>query len=107
MQGDEVGTKYWVEIYQDWSRKLEVGAIIRDGQLSDYHRIKARILRDQLESLKHAVEHHDEDEHAEHHHHHHHHHHDDHRAEVRRLNARINRTHARLRVAFLEERGAD
>lgn len=104
MQGDEVETKYWIAIYQDWSRKLEVGAFLRDWQLSDYHRIKTRILREQLELLKHEVEHHVEDEHDEHDHHHHHGDDDDHQADIRRLIARIGRSQTRLRVAFLEER---
>ena len=110
MQGDEVETKYWVDIYQDWSRKLEVGAFLRDWQLSDYHRIKTRILRERLELLKHEVEHHAEDvedKHAEHDHHHHGEHDDDHHSEIRHLIAGIGRTHARLRVAFLEERSSE
>lgn len=110
MQGDEVETKYWVDIYQDWSRKLEVGSFLRDWQLSDYHRIKTRILRERLELLKHEVEHHAEDEeeeHAEHDHHHHGEHDDDHHSEIRHLIAGISRTHARLRVAFLEERSPE
>ncbi|MEW4528867.1 permease [Maioricimonas sp. JC845] len=76
---------YWIEIYDDWSRKLEVGAFLRDWKLSDYHRIKARILREQLELLEHEIEHQD-------------------REEIQQLVARVSRSQGRLRTAFIEER---
>ncbi|QDU38000.1 putative permease [Maioricimonas rarisocia] len=76
---------YWIEVYDDWSRKLEVGAFLRDWQLSDYHRMKARILREQLELLEHEIEHQDHEE-------------------VQRLVAKVSRSQSRLKTAFLEER---
>ena len=85
LSGDTVHSKYWLEIYDDWSRKLEVGTFLRDGKLSEYHRIKARILREQLELLEHEVE-------------------DQELDEIRRLVAHIGLTHRRLRVAYTEER---
>ena len=72
---DHPATKYWAERYDDWTRKLEVGAWLRHRELSDYHRWKARLLREQLEVLEHDVE-------------------DDEREKVNRLTARISRTHA-------------
>jgi hypothetical protein len=45
-----------IEAQTSWSRSLEVGTFIRTGKLSEYHRIKAQILRDRLEHLRHAVE---------------------------------------------------
>jgi uncharacterized membrane protein YraQ (UPF0718 family) len=48
-----------IELQESWSRLLEVGTFIRTGKLSDYQRMKARILRDKLDLLKHSVE--DED----------------------------------------------
>lgn len=45
-----------IELQISWSRRLEVGAFIRSGRVSEYHRAKARVLRDKLESLRHAVE---------------------------------------------------
>jgi len=83
--GDAVHAKYWIEIYDDWSRKLEVGTFLRDWELSDYHRMRARLLRDQLELFEHELEHHDTEV-------------------IRRQAARIARTQTRLRIAFLEER---
>lgn len=85
LSGDEVHSKYWIEICDDWSRKLEVGTFLRDWQLSDYHRIKARIFREQLELLEHEVE-------------------DNEPEEVRKLVAKIGRTQIRLTTAFLNER---
>jgi len=85
LSGDEVHAKYWIEIYDDWSRKLEVGTFLRDWKLSDYHRIKARILREQLELLEHEVE-------------------DKEKDEISRMVGHIGRTQSRLRTAYLEER---
>jgi len=81
---DHTETKYWAERYDDWTRKLEVGAYLRHGELSDYHRWKARLLREQLEMLKHEVE-------------------DAERDEVTKLISRISRSHNRMSHAFREE----
>ena len=85
LTGDVTHAKYWIEIYDDWSRKLEVGAFLRDWKLSDYHRMKASLLREQLELLEHEVE-------------------DQEMDEVRTMVAKIGRTQVRLNRAFLEER---
>lgn len=77
-------TKYWAERYDDWTRKLEVGAYLRHGELSHYHRWKARLVREQLEILEHEVE-------------------DKERAEVTRLVPKISRSHNRMKHAFMEE----
>jgi len=81
---DHTETKYWSERYDDWTRKLEVGAYLRHGELSDYHRWKARLLREQLETLEHEVE-------------------DEERDEVMKLIARISRSHNRMSHAFRDE----
>lgn len=81
---DHTETKYWAERYDDWIRKLEVGAYIRQWELSDYHRWKARLLREQLEILEHEVE-------------------EGERDEVSKLISTISRSHNRLRRAFTEE----
>lgn len=85
LAGDTVQAKYWIEIYDDWSRKLEVGTFLRHGSVSSYHHWKAQLLREQLELLKHALEHED-------------------REEARHFVSRVGRTHLRLRTAFLEDR---
>jgi uncharacterized protein len=82
--GDKAQTAYWIEHYCDWSRKMEVGVYLRNWQLSDYHRWKARLLREQLELLKHEVE-------------------DAEMDEVRSLIPKVDRTHRRMRYAFTTE----
>lgn len=77
-------TKYWAERYDDWTRKLEVGAWLRHGELSEYHRWKTRLLREKLEVLEHEVE-------------------DNERDEVRDLVNAISRSHRRMKHAYLEE----
>jgi len=81
---DHTETKYWAERYDDWTRKLEVGAWLRHRELSDYHRWKARLVREQLEVLEHEVE-------------------DGEREATTKLIVRISRSHNRLHRAFTEE----
>lgn len=81
---DHTETKYWAERYDDWTRKLEVGAYLRNGELSEYHRWKARLVREKLEILEHEVE-------------------DGERDEVTKLISQISRSHNRMNYAFLEE----
>lgn len=47
---------YWIPIFDDWTRKLQVSLFLRGGELSDYRRMKASVLRDKLELLEHEVE---------------------------------------------------
>lgn len=84
LAGDHTHAVYWIERMDDWTRKLQVGVYIRRFELSDYHRMKARLLRDKLELLKHEVE----DGHAE---------------EARQLVADIQQSYTRMRTAYLEE----
>lgn len=81
---DHTETAYWAERYNDWTRKLEVGTWLRHRHLSDYHRWKARLVREQLELLKHEVE-------------------DNERDEVMHLISKISQSHKRLRRAYTEE----
>lgn len=76
---------YNIDSYQEWTRKLEVGTFLRTGQLTDYQRWKARLVREQLEMLKHTVE----DGEAE---------------EARQWVSKIQRSHLRMREAFLKEK---
>jgi uncharacterized protein len=84
MSGDRSHAVYWIEQWDDWTRKLQVGVYIRELALSDYHRIKARLLRDKLELLKHEVE-------------------DGHPEEVRQRALDVQTTYTRLRTAYLSE----
>lgn len=87
LTGEQEHALRWIAIYDDWSRKLEVGTFLRDWELSDYHRAKGHVLREQLDRLRHEIE--DEDEEA-----------------TRQLIAKLGRTQMRLRRAYEEERGS-
>jgi uncharacterized protein len=47
---------YWIPIYDDWTRKLQVSMFLRGESLTPYRRAKAEVLRDKLELLEHEVE---------------------------------------------------
>ena len=79
--GDTEHATYWIEIYDEWSRKLEVGTYLRYGEVSDFHHWKARLLREQLELMEHAIEDSDPDE-------------------TRQWVAKLQRTHSRLNKAY-------
>jgi uncharacterized membrane protein YraQ (UPF0718 family) len=53
---------YWIPIYDDWTRKLQVSMFLRGESLTAYRRAKANVLRDKLELLEHEVEDHEADE---------------------------------------------
>jgi len=84
MSGDATHAEYWIDVYQEWTRKLEVGTFIRSGQVSDYQHWKARLVREQLEMLKHSVE-------------------EGEQREARAWVAKISRSHNRMETAFLPE----
>jgi uncharacterized membrane protein YraQ (UPF0718 family) len=54
--------EHWITVWEDWTRRLEVGVYLRTGKLTDYQRMKSRILRDKLELLEHSLAHNDEAE---------------------------------------------
>jgi uncharacterized membrane protein YraQ (UPF0718 family) len=62
LSGDRKHAEHFIPIWADWTRRLEVGIFIREGGVSPYRRMKAKVLRDRLELLKHAVEEGDRDE---------------------------------------------
>lgn len=74
----------WLAMWDDWTRKLEVGVYLRERDLSDYRRMKGYILREYLELLRHEVE--DGDTEA-----------------AAALLPRIHDAHRRLKYAFLPE----
>ena len=47
---------YWIPIYDDWTRKLQVSMFLRGKPLTPYRRAKANVLRDKLEMMEHEVE---------------------------------------------------
>lgn len=47
---------HWIPLCETWNRRLQVGVYLRNGRLSDYHRMKARVFQNHLELLEHMVE---------------------------------------------------
>jgi uncharacterized membrane protein YraQ (UPF0718 family) len=74
---------YWIPIYDDWTRKLQVSVFLRGRGLTEYRRMKASILRDRLELLEHEVE--DQDPSA-----------------ARKLAFAVNRAYLRTKTAYLK-----
>jgi uncharacterized protein len=85
ISGNTENALRWIEVWEDWTRRLEVGVFLRTWDLSEYHRMKARVLRDHLELLEHELEEGDADE-------------------IKQQANRAEQAYRRLRVAFLEER---
>jgi uncharacterized membrane protein YraQ (UPF0718 family) len=48
--------EFWIPIYDDWTRKLQVSMFLRGQSLTPYRRAKAAVLRDKLELLEHEIE---------------------------------------------------
>jgi hypothetical protein len=72
---------YWIPVYDDWTRKLEVSAVLRGESVTPYRRAKAQVLRDKLELLEHLVE-------------------DRESRESRRLGLAVSNSYRRLRAAY-------
>ncbi len=47
----------WLETWEQWSRRLEVGTYIRKLELRPYQKMQAYLLRKKLELLEHELEH--------------------------------------------------
>ncbi|WP_240928186.1 permease [Thalassoroseus pseudoceratinae] len=54
--GNHSHAEYWIAVWDDWTRRLQVGVTIRKGSLPKYHRLKSEILRFKLELLEHELE---------------------------------------------------
>jgi uncharacterized protein len=62
LSGNQGHAKHFIPIWDDWTRRLQVGVFLREGSLSPYRRMKAKVFRDRLEFLKHAIEEGDREE---------------------------------------------
>lgn len=47
---------HYLELWDAWSRRLEVGVWLRQWRLTPYQRMKSRIFRDKLELLRHELQ---------------------------------------------------
>ncbi len=82
--GNRKQADHWIPIYADWVRKLQVGLYLRTGEVSEYRRMKARVLQDRLELLEHELA-------------------DNDREAVHDLIHSISIAERRLRIAFMTE----
>ncbi len=55
ISGDRKHAEHWIPIYTDWVRKLQVGVYLRTGHVSEYQRMKAKLVEDRLELLQHEL----------------------------------------------------
>ncbi|MFO0911162.1 MAG: permease [Isosphaeraceae bacterium] len=62
LSGNKKHAAHFIPLWDDWTRRLQVGVFLREGNLSPYRRMKAKVFRDRLEFLKHAVEEGDREE---------------------------------------------
>jgi uncharacterized protein len=56
ISGEEELAEHWIEICDDWARRLEVGMYLRRGVLTDAQEVSARHFRAELELLEHALD---------------------------------------------------
>jgi uncharacterized protein len=47
---------HWIELWDDWSRRLEVATFLRTGRVRPYQRMQGYIVRKKLELLEHELE---------------------------------------------------
>ncbi len=83
--GDRKHAEHFIPVWDDWTRRLQVGVFLREWELAPYRRMKAKIFRDRLEVLKHAVQEND-------------------REEVRELIGQVTVAYGRMRRAYLRLR---
>ncbi|MEO1526344.1 MAG: permease [Planctomycetota bacterium] len=61
--GDADHAKFWIPRWDEWTRRLEVGAFIRRGEVTPYQRMQGYLIRKKLETLEHELDHpHDDPE---------------------------------------------
>ncbi|MCG8649461.1 MAG: permease, partial [Pirellulales bacterium] len=62
LSGDTEHAMFWVPRWDEWSRRLEVGAFLRRGKVTPYQRMQGYLIRKKLEALEHELAHDDLDE---------------------------------------------
>jgi uncharacterized protein len=62
LSGNQKHASHFIPVWDDWTRRLQVGTFLREGRLGAHRRMKAKVFRDRLEFLKHAIEEGDRDE---------------------------------------------
>lgn len=59
ISGNRKEAEHFLPLMDEWTRRMQVGVYLREGQLSDYQRMKTRIFLDKLELLEHQLAHDD------------------------------------------------
>jgi uncharacterized membrane protein YraQ (UPF0718 family) len=80
--GNKKHAAHFIPVWDEWTRKLQVGAFLREGSNSPYRRMKTKVFRDRLEFLKHAIE-------------------DDDKDEIRDYSAAVQNAYSRMRRVYL------
>ena len=80
--GNKKHAAHFIPVWDEWTRKLQVGAFLREGSNSPYRRMKTKVFRDRLEFLKHAIE-------------------DDDKDEIREYSAAVQNAYSRMRRVYL------
>ena len=57
VSADADHAKFWIPRWDQWSRRMEVGAFLRRGHVTPYQRIQGYLLRKKLDLLEHELEH--------------------------------------------------
>ncbi|WP_417735124.1 permease [Rosistilla oblonga] len=55
--GDKEHALFWLPVWEEWSRRLEVGTFLRRGELRRYQSMQGYLIRKKLELLEHELEH--------------------------------------------------
>ena len=55
--GDKEHALFWLPVWEEWSRRLEIGTFIRNGELRRYQSMQGYLIRKKLELLEHELEH--------------------------------------------------
>ncbi|MCP4888312.1 MAG: permease [Planctomycetaceae bacterium] len=55
--GDKEHALFWLPVWEEWSRRLEVGTLLRNGKLRRYQSMQGYLIRKKLELLEHELEH--------------------------------------------------
>ena len=62
MSDNRQEAEHFIPLMDDYTRRMQVGVYIREGELSRYQRMKARVYLDKLELLEHELAHDDDPE---------------------------------------------
>ena len=57
ISGDVESAKFWIPRWDQWSRRMEVGAFLRRGHVTPYQRMQGFLLRKKLDLLEHELDH--------------------------------------------------